>query len=127
MSESEKTIIIVVVVLFLVTAPGIPIVLAWFQGVKHHALRHWDRRVLLALLLQTISFVWLLAGLWHGPIIGPDYSTRRSVVIAMNLAVAIVCCVVSALANGPQRSIVVWAAGAIALDWVYVAVVSVAV
>lgn len=125
--QLETTLIWLGILLFLVLAPGITIAIAWYRKLKQHPKRSWNGRIQLSLALQTLSFVWLLAGLVHGTIIGPDYSTRRFAVICGNITVAFLSIFLSASAQDSLRSVVAAAGGAVAFDWLYLAAVSSAV
>lgn len=81
-------------------------------------------RVRIEAVLTTTSFILLLAGLVWSPVLGPDYSRRRLTTIYANLIVVAVVCFASLLGSRRYKLPLSIASCIVALEWIYLAVVS---
>ncbi|MCU1304997.1 MAG: hypothetical protein JWQ87_5281 [Candidatus Sulfotelmatobacter sp.] len=114
-----------VVVLLLVIVPAVPIAIAWYKATQQSDGPHFRiSRNLIPLCITTLSFIWLLIGLYRGAIIGPDYSDLRFVVIYANLAAVVVSLVMAAFIKSPVKVPLALSASVVAVEWLYCAVVS---
>ncbi|HZS27124.1 MAG TPA: hypothetical protein VFB76_07825 [Candidatus Angelobacter sp.] len=114
--------------IILVAAPGIPLLLTWRQMFRPRCGKK-KRAVLLAITLTiaTVSYLWLMAGLVHGNIIGPNYSTWRFVVIGLNCAADMVGAVAAICIRDIRKPLLIVGLCAVGLEWFYAGVVSSAV
>jgi len=74
----------------------------------------------------TVSFLWLLLGLLWAPIIGPHY-TARLYVAYINLTATAVIAVAWMFVRRPSRRLALVSVCAVALDWMWVLIVTSAV
>jgi cytochrome c oxidase assembly factor CtaG len=108
----------------LAVLPIAPLLVTWRCVRKDRSIESATRLLRIAALITTVSFALLLAGLMWGPVLGPDYSQRRLAMIYANLA--IVGAIFIATLFGVQRSKVPLGCAScmVALEWLYLAVVS---
>jgi len=65
-----------------VAAPSIPIAAAWCA--LHRSIKP-GLEASIFLLLATISYCWILFGLFFRSALGPDYSSERSMIVLANI------------------------------------------
>jgi hypothetical protein len=118
----------ILVFLFLVIVPGVPLALSWRRRFKrdlavdeHSSISTW------LLVTITVSFVWLVVGILWRPLIGPDYSTRRFSTVYANLAIIVVAGLIALFIKLPAKRLLIGSICAVAIDWLYALVVSSAV
>ena len=81
-------------------------------------------RSLSPLLIATISYDWVLAGLLFNATIGPDYSRRRYTTIEINLSVMTLCTLWVLALERSLRWILYAACALTASVWLYTAIMS---
>lgn len=111
-----------------IALPIFPIVATWgqFSWVRKSGAAIAPEPAVL-LLLVTISYFWILAGLVFNAGFGPDYSSRRFATIWINLGV-MTCLAVWALIRGQRlRWLLVVSCVLTASVWLYAAMISVVV
>ncbi len=116
-----------VVFVLLVVVPGVPLVLTWRRVLARGESASEERQgvaLALPLLVATLSCLLFFVGLFYQPAIGPDYSHRRFVTIYVNLAMALLMAITALFGKHGLRGLLALSAGAVALVWLYLAVVS---
>jgi hypothetical protein len=118
----------VIAYLVLVVVPGVPLTMLWRRLLAPNTPAFGTTRTGGWLVItETASLLWLLGGLAWRPLLGPDYSDRRFVVMYANLAVVVLSALAAVLVKHPERRLLVGCACALGLDWLYALVVSSAV
>ena len=122
------SLITALVFLLLVIVPGIPLTLAWRRRFKRApAVDERSSTSTWLLVTITVSFVWLVVGILWRPLIGPDYSTRRFSTVYANLGIIVVTGLIALFIKLPAKRVLISSVCAVAIDWLYVLVVSSAV
>lgn len=122
MSDSPAVLVLLrVFINGLLMLPVIPIGLAWFRPPAPSGIGR------LALVLATLSWAFLLAGVIVPRLIGPDYSPRRYGTIYANLGVMLIAAVLAAARGRPRRRLLVVICLWIGCAWLYALVASSAV
>lgn len=116
------------VCLVLVAIPGVPLVLLW-RRIFGHQISVRQPSVILKWLLAmtTVSAAWILLSLLWKPLLGRDYSTRRFIAIYANFLLMVVIGVGAIFIKNPAKRLLIASAFAVAFDWFYAAVISLAV
>jgi hypothetical protein len=116
----------VLVFIVLAILPAIPLLVTWQRFREDGAIESAAplSRVRIEAVLTTLSFMLLLAGLIWSSVLGPDYSRRRFTMIYANLAVVAVVCLASLLGSRRYKLPLSIASCIVALEWIYLAVVS---
>jgi len=100
--------------------PVVPIGLSWRRLAMAPALGvKVPPAVRSVLVLVTCSQVLLMLGLAAGSEIGPDYSTRRSLTIGVNLIVMAIATVVAVTRGGPVRWPLTASCAWVTTSWLY--------
>jgi hypothetical protein len=107
----------------LVLVGAVPLVFAWMRAATP-ATDFSSSITRPVLTVVTLSFVVLLAGLVWRPLLGADYTSRRYATIYLNLALMLICAIVAVVRGRQHRAAVAASAAIIALEWLYLAVVS---
>ena len=106
--------------------PVLPLLITWLRvreaGIVESSASPF--RVRIEAVVTTLSFLLLLAGLIWSPVLGPDYSRRRFAMIYANLVVVGIVCLASLLGSRRYKLPLSTASCLVALEWVYLAVVS---
>ena len=82
---------------------------------------------LVQLLIPTLSYFWLMTGMFFSGALGPDYSSRRFATIQINLGVMIGCSLWALIRGRHLRWLLLACSALTASVWFYAAIVSVAV
>ena len=107
----------------LLAAPLPACVFTWVAWVRSPK----NRLALIVLVVLTTSYLLLVLGLAVRNVVGPDYSLRRSLTIETNTWVTLATLPLSVLRGQPQRGPLLIFGVLLALAWLYLGVVSVAV
>jgi hypothetical protein len=109
-----------IVLLFLLYfTPAIPLAIAWSKLVR--AKRQYDLAVLLVIV--SLSFIWIPAGVIFPMVLGPYYSYTRYSIIGWNFGVMALVAVLL-LAKKPRHVDAATAAILTALVWLWLAVIN---
>lgn len=108
----------------LAVMPVAPLLVTWQRVRQDWGVESVPPLLRIEVLITTVSFALLLAGLMWGPVLGPDYSRRRLAMIYANLAVVGVICLAAVLGARRYKLTLGAASCIVALEWLYLAVVS---
>ena len=87
MSSDLGRLVALTIVWLLIALPCVPVVMGWRALHRSTGVRVEPAAVLL---LVTISYSWILLGLFFPQVLGPDYSDQRFATIGSNLAAMMV-------------------------------------
>ena len=114
--------------LLFLALPVVPLAAGWFRFVRSPAGGPVSRVVaLVVLVLVTCSQAFLLAGMYDGNVIGPDYSDRRFTAIKINLAAMVLATGLAIAVRRQVGWVGVASAAWVSCSWLYMGAVSSAV
>jgi len=107
-----------------IALPSIPIIAAWVQIFRLSKSTMPVVKPLIPLSLTTISYGWVLVGIFLAAVIGPDYSSRRFITIGINFVVMTVLALYALILEKRLKWVEFVACALTASVWLYAAVVS---
>jgi hypothetical protein len=115
-----------IILALLILLPGIPLSVSWWQFFGRYSHRERFAFLPITLLISaTLSFCWIMVGIFWDGVLGPSYSTLRYTLITANLLIDITASGLGALVHDPRRWWLISSAGAVSIDWYYVLVVNI--
>ena len=111
--------IVVVVVFSACLLPGVPITLAWVRMTNTLPVRQ-----LVPLYAASLSFVWLVAGLFFPVSLGGYSTTLRYTLIEANLALMLVCSIMAFTKKSALSRTAGTACVMMLIVWTYVAAIN---
>jgi hypothetical protein len=119
----------IVILALLILLPGVPLAVGWWHLFLGHyrQKQRFARLPVLLLIIATVSFLWLMAGLRWSSVLGPDYSSLRYELIETNYLIDLTASGFGAFVKDSRRWWLIGCLGAVSADWIYLAVVNSAV
>jgi len=116
-----------VLVLILLTAPVVPLGVAWYRMLKGDTGQAKHRpggRAILILFLTSASCLYFLLGMFAKGLIGQDYSPELYAAMNINLGVMLTAFFVAATLKDRTRIPLLLGTLLVALDWFYMLIVN---